>query len=463
MARALAAPLSALCIALALQLGLVQGKLQTGTVRLGGAHAEQRWRFLTKFGYAIGSGSYDVRVRLRPQAAEVAGETATSSPELDLEVFLDEDWPAAEKLPACRRAAKGPARKTVPALDFGRAGEWGPWQGGVLLQAVRPHIWYFALSSCRGGAAEPPAEIDYEIRMRQFDDSELSVEMRPMLPASVTALLCLTAFAAHFCVRCRRFRARNGTLHPVIYTLAAVISAQWLAQAFHTLHLWNYRSDGVGDVALDCVSEVLFMLSQVVTSTLLILIAQGYTLVLSQMEDIELLRPVAIVVGVVHVVLVGLGKLKGETSCKYHENEGAVGWILLAIRVFLYAWFASGVKELRQKGGFRLHNFLQRFHFVGSVYFLAFPAIFIVVQVFAQYLQHPIMQVGLLTMQIASSFWLADLFLSRGGAYYEVSDLSSSLLPGCCGGFSPTTRPCGGFSPTRLCGSFSPMRIKKED
>jgi len=437
MARVPVAPLSALCIAVVLQLGLVQGKLQAGTVTLGGADAEQRWRFLSKFGYQLGSGSYDVRLKLRPQPDEAAGEVATSIPEIDLEVFLDEDWPTAEALPACRRASHGPARKTVPALRIGRPGEWGPWQGGILVQSVRPHIWYFALSSCHGSAHEAPIEVDYEVRMRQYDDSELSAEMRPMLPASVTALFCLTAFAGHFCARCRRFRSNVGMVHPVILTLSAVIFAQWLAQAFHTIHLWIYRGDGVGEVTLDFISEVLFMLSQVVTSTLLILIAQGYTLLRSKMEDMELIRPIAIVVGIVHVVLVGLGKLQGDTSGKYHEHEGLVGWILLAIRILLYVWFASGVRDLRRKSGFRLHTFLQRFNFVGSVYFLAFPTIFTIVQVFAQYLQHPIMQVGLLTMQTASSFWLADLFLSRG-EYYEVSDLSSSLLPGCCGGFSPT-------------------------
>merc|ERR1719222_1191522 len=104
--------------------------------------------------------------------------------------------------------------------------------------------------------------------------------------------------------------------------------------------------------------------------------------------------------------------------------------------MLLYLWFDRGVKMLREHGGFRLHTFLQHFHFAGSLYFLAYPLIFIGAQVFAQYLQHPIMQVGLLSMQTLTAFWLADLFLSRG-SYFEVSSLSASLLPGCCGGFSP--------------------------
>merc|ERR1711997_937658 len=92
---------------------------------------------------------------------------------------------------------------------------------------------------------------------------------------------------------------------------------------------------------------------------------------------------------------------------------------------------------MRHEGGFKLCAFLQRFQFAGTLYFLSYPAIFILVQVFAPYLRHPIMHVGLLTMQTASAFWLANLFLFRG-TYFEVSSLGSSLLPGGGGCYFPT-------------------------
>lgn len=49
-------------------------------------------------------------------------------------------------------------------------------------------------------------------------------------------------------------------------------------------------------------------------------------------------------------------------------------------------------------------------------------------QAFAPYLCHPLQQVGLQAAKIASAFWLAGLFFSKGSCY-EVSCLSSSLLP----------------------------------
>merc|ERR1712110_396084 len=106
------------------------------------------------------------------------------------------------------------------------------------------------------------------------------------------------------------------------------------------------------------------------------------------------------------------------------EHEGVVGWVLLAVRLLLYTWFLVGTQTLRHEGGSRLCAFLQRFQFVGTLYFLAYPAMFVFVQAFAPYLRHPIMYVGLLTMQTASIFWLANLFLSRG-TYFKLSSLGS--------------------------------------
>jgi len=294
---------------------------------------------------------------------------------------------------------------------------------------VRSHLWYFAISSCYGTRGNPDLEIDYELRLRQFDDSELSVEMMYMPVVSAFALLCLTVFLGAFTARCYNFERSAGNIHPVIGVLAVAVVLQWAAEAFNTIHFFTYRRNGLGWPIADCLAEVCFMLSQVVCSTLLIAIAQGYTLRRSNVGPSSLLRPTAVMLAVFHVLLVGLDKVQGEASDKHHENEGIIGWTILLARLALYGWFMAGVQALQQKGGFKLENFLHRFQLAGSAYFLAHPVIFVVVQAFAPYLQHPIMEVGMLTMQTTSAVWLADLFLSRG-AYFEVSQLSSSLLPG---------------------------------
>merc|ERR1719237_32721 len=128
----------------------------------------------------------------------------------------------------------------------------------------------------------------------------------------------------------------------------------------------------------------------------------GYTLLSAKAAEMSLIRSIASVAFVVHALLVGFGKFQGDHSYKYHENEGLIGWVLLAVRALLYAWFVLSLRRSQQRGGPRLQPFLQQFRLAGSVYFLAYPVIFVAVQIFAPYLQHPLMHVGLLAMQTAS-------------------------------------------------------------
>lgn len=278
--------------------------------------------------------------------------------------------------------------------------------------------------------------IDYELHLKQGDNSEFSVEMRHMLTANVVALLGFSGFLARYAVQCGAFRRSAGMVHMVIWILTASMLLQYAGQLLHTVHLWRYRSDGAGAQTFDLISEVLFMMSQVIQVTLFIAIALGYTFRRSTIAELEVLKPIALAVSVVHAALVGLSKSRDGTSFKYHENEGAIGWLLLVIRLILYSWFITATEASRQKGGLQLQSFLRQFQVAGSMYFLAYPLIFVVVQVFAPYLQHPLMQTGLLAMQTTSHVWLARLFFSRG-VYFEASVLSSSLLPGRKGALRP--------------------------
>merc|ERR1711988_2082889 len=114
---------------------------------------------------------------------------------------------------------------------------------------------------------------------------------------------------------------------------------------------------------------------------------------------------------------------------KYHENEGPVGWVLLVLRLLLYVWFLWAVQSTAAEGGMRLRQFCAQLRVAGSLYFLAYPAIFLITKQFAPYLQYSIMASGLMLMQMGSNIWLASLFL-RKSEYFKVSTLNSSWLRG---------------------------------
>jgi len=413
--------------------GPAAGMVATGTASFHcPGRGERSWQYASKFAYATGRGAYQARAKLRDASCE-------KLPHVDLNVVLDEDWDRMRISTAGNQTAGVVARRTL-RLPLGASGEWGAWTRGTVSQNLRTHIWYFILSSCRGeGFDGSDFGVDFEIRANQFDGSEFSIEQRHMPTISRLAWCALTAFLLQFAAGCRRVRQSMGTVHPVINALAATGVLQWAALSLQALHLGMYKRDGVGAARAADLAEVAFMLSQTVSATLLILIGHGYTLSCSDTAGTGPLRPTAAAVMVFHVVLVALDRLRGDTSCKYHEHEGAIGWLLTALRLLLYTWFMAGLKALRRGGGLKLCSFLQRFQLAGTMYFAAYPALFLLVQVFAPYLRHPIMYVGLLTMQTASTVWLARLFLSRG-AYFELSSLGSSLLPGAAGHWLPAQK-----------------------
>mmetsp|Transcript_9900 Transcript_9900/g.22170 ORF Transcript_9900/g.22170 Transcript_9900/m.22170 type:complete len:452 (+) Transcript_9900:48-1403(+) len=410
---------------------VVDAKVQAGNIRIGGPHSKNRWKYMSKFGFNIGKGSYGVRVALhtpRPKKkskdppTEVKGENTS----IELEVYLDEDWDHAEQKEPCN-ATNLTRHKRVLTVDS--SGEWSPWVNGSLKQTVRPHIWYFALSDCKFTLQNYTHRLKYEFHAIQESGSEFSVEMRAMLGTNLLNLLLFTGFFYLFVKRCMAFAKSAGYVHPVIWTLAGGMSTQYIAQVFHTLHLVVYNSNGSGIRALEVLSEILFMLSQVIQTSLLILIGLGYTLIQSKIGELDLMIPMCFMIAVIHIMLVGVGKVKDDASYKYHENEGVVGWLLLVLRLLLFGWFLYAVRSTSNEGGMRIEMFMKKFGAAGTIYFLTYPAIFIVGRQFAPYLQHGIMSVSLMIMQMASNIWLSTLFLTRG-EYFKVSSLSASDLPG---------------------------------
>jgi len=394
-------------------------KLQAGFVRISGPRRENHWKHLSKFGYSVGVGSVKVRLRLhRPKSI---------AEEVQLEGFSDEDWPAVEAekdVCDCRKWARLTWKIGIKA-----DGQWGDWVHGTVSQHVRPRIWSFVLTDCDGVMRNVTHRLKSEFHAAQEGGSEFSVEMRWILPANVFFFVGFGIYTWWNYKRTVVFRRSAGCIHPVIWILCMGVFIHCVAQVFHTLHLYHYRSDGAGIKALEVLSEILFMLSQVIQTSLLILIALGYTLLQSRIGELDLMIPMCFMVGVIHIMLVGFGKLKDDESYKYHENEGVIGWILLIMRLLLYAWFSWAVQSSAREGGARLRSFLGHFFAAGSVYFLAYPLIFLLTKMFAPYLQHTVLQIGLMVMQASSNVWLATLFLTRG-EYFRVSTLSDSELPG---------------------------------
>jgi hypothetical protein len=243
----------------------------------------------------------------------------------------------------------------------------------------------------------------------------------------------LTYYVAKQCVR---HLQSSGALHPVIWALASAVVLQFVSHASQLVHLLSYRGDGVGLWMVDAFAEILFMASQMVHATLFIAIAKGYTLVPAKDCQLEFTRLSFAASLAAHAALVCFGKLQeGTSSHRHHDNDGPEGLAIILIRCLLFGCFVSALRDTETRSGYCVQELLRRIRCAGSLYFLSYPIVFLAAQIFAAYLRHPIMEVGLFIVQASADVWLAKLFLDRS-PYWKASCLGASLLPGgtCFGG-----------------------------
>jgi len=401
---------------------VVEAKFHAGSVKIGNSRYGSHWQYISKFGYAIGKGTYKVRVKLK-HPRNLPEDTG-----LQLEIFLDESWDQVMATPKlCDRHQF--ARNSVNIL-VNRTGDWSEWVTGTINQNIRSHLWYFVLQDCAYNFSNFSHRLLFEFHAQQDGGSEFSVEMRYMLELHVLFVLGFTVFLATFIQQTRHFFRSADSVHPVVITLSLAMILQYCSKVLRTIHLFAYRSNGVGIIALDILSQIVFILSQVTQTSLLIIIGLGYTLLQSKIGELDLVIPMCFMVGVVHVLIVGIGMAQSESSTKFHDNEGIVGYILLVMRLLLYAWFVWAVRSTSAEArGMKLQAFCRKFLAAGSIYFLSYPMILMLTKLFAPYLQFGIMAAGLMAMQIGSNVWLASLFVVKGD-YFAVSTLNASSLPG---------------------------------
>jgi len=426
----------------------VEGRIETGTIRFGAA--QPSWHFAGKFGFGIGKGNFKLFARFREEPAAGSASSDVQDGMVDVEAmgFLDEEWGEAYAAESCSQKRTSGARIFKP-IKIGREFEQVDFSGN-LRQTVRPHIWYFALSRC-GHDTTSNLLIDYELHLVQEGGSHLSFELSYMRSATLLSIVCVSCFFGFFLARCHRLQQSWGEVHQVIQALAGSALLQLAAQVLHLVHLHVYEAQGASESSTEAFADILFMLSQVVTSSLLIAIARGYTLLSSKEGELRTLRPTAVLIALIHVALVFHSKFQGDYASSHHENGGVAGCMLVAVRLCLCAWFLAGVKGLllRQPGPSELNVFLRSFRCLGCLYFLSYPAIYIVSKIFAEYLQHPVMHTGLVVMQIAAVLWLSELFLSKRSRYNQVSTLRIATLPQLATARCRTPTACSGSSMCR--------------
>lgn len=87
---------------------------------------------------------------------------------------------------------------------------------------------------------------------------------------------------------------------------------------FEGLHMLIYSSNGKGSFILELFGQLCGITSQFSMACIFILISWGWTINYTELDNIDLYIPLAVMMGIVHLLIMGLSKLTDDESHKFH-------------------------------------------------------------------------------------------------------------------------------------------------
>ncbi|EGR27093.1 hypothetical protein IMG5_202100 [Ichthyophthirius multifiliis] len=67
-----------------------------------------------------------------------------------------------------------------------------------------------------------------------------------------------------------------------------------------------------------------------------ILISWGWTINYMELESLDIYVPLAFLIGIIHMIIVGLSRINDDSSHKFHHFDGWVGWVIVLLRFGLF-------------------------------------------------------------------------------------------------------------------------------
>jgi hypothetical protein len=403
-----------LCYCLA---AAVQAKLVSTTVTLS---ADQAWSYVSKFASA-GRTHWEIRMKL----ARTENADSEKTMKLFSIIYLDKKWEEIKNSESCQEKFEISRRKNPIQLPMN--GEWSTPVSGALLQGENSRFWYFAIAQCKL-SENTKLKIKIELKITNADGSHFSAEnsgLQYIFPIVTLVFFC--ALSGNL-VRFVRIFKQTDRIEPHLVITNIAIAAQFIGVSAETLHLSVYAYNGYGLVMFDMLYQLLEVLSSVTVSFLLIMIATGWTLQTKSFPNTDVYFPVAVLIVVVNVLIVGIGRSTDDSSSKYSDYEGLPGLFLFLMRLLLWFCFLYYIKNLSASTHAGLSSFLFTFTIAASAYFLSLPMSVLFSWTLAPHARKQAVTLLANLSQILFFSFLTHLF-SRSSSFYKLSTLSDSVLP----------------------------------
>ncbi len=103
-----------------------------------------------------------------------------------------------------------------------------------------------------------------------------------------------------------------------------------------------YSHNGRGVPLFDIFSLISYMISEIAMSSLLMMIAHGWTIIYEDLDidnNLEIYLPMGAIVVAVHLVLAAMTYLDVDAHHKYHDYSGIQGWVLITFKLCIFLYF----------------------------------------------------------------------------------------------------------------------------
>jgi Rhodopsin-like GPCR transmembrane domain len=99
---------------------------------------------------------------------------------------------------------------------------------------------------------------------------------------------------------------------------------------FTLLHLWYYAYDGLGIKAFTVIGDIFEVkknssekiLAAFIVTVILIMLSSGWSIEYQSLMKLDLVLPLAFVIGIWQMLIMGLAKITDDHYTKYHKYEG---------------------------------------------------------------------------------------------------------------------------------------------
>lgn len=382
------------------------------------------WSFLTKFASAEGVGNWKAKAKFYKAIYDSKGSLT-----LNVLGYTENEWNKVMDTEDCR--TKESMAKFKMPFEVPTNGDWSNYVTGDLKQD-KTLVWYFVLSDC-DRQVTPYAignRIHWEVEAYNSDGSHFSQDENGMILPLLLVMGIIVGFFFSNSVKFHKFyNTEEGMDYPTLITTIALF-LEFCSVLSEILHLWIYSYDGRGSMVFNFFNHVLSISSQFVIACLLLLIAYGWSINFMEFEDMDIFIPLGILLGVLHIIVVGVGKITDDEHYRYHDYENWAGIVIIVLRLVLFIFWVFLLAESFKTAKGAERRFFNKFGVFGAIYFLAFPLLVVYSSVsVTPSSRHKVVTTGTLFIQTATLLSLSYIFTTKKSQYAMVSLKGKALLP----------------------------------